>query len=285
MKMAMFSSLAIHHNMFSAYKSNILCIIPPKKITIRKYVCDCKFDLDIIIEMFDCDTIKLGVCLLSSKDYRLYIVETNMKHIDIKLISTGGENLMSSHNKGGQSQKRMERIRKIKYSKFISDVADDMVDRFMIENDTKCIVDKIIIAGPTLMKSHVLEDEYVNRYFGKKILKVISTPSISDKTIFEVIEGIDLSTDLIDDNTKEIEDLLSTKVDLLLFGIDNIKKHMIDNNISKIIIHKDYYDKYMSLLSKSSEKVKIIQSKSSILFDYDGVLGIKWFNTGDDYEI
>ena len=255
---------------------------PPKKITKGYYKCDKHFHLDSLLEMYDIDTLKLGIILTSGKEYRMYLSEitNDGKCLSTKLLSSDTERLLKNHKKGGQSAQRFCRIRQNNYNRYVNDVCDEVVSTYMKDNHTICIIDKLIVAGPTNIKNDIIGDEIVQKYFNKKIALVMSTDVINDRTVYNILETVNLKPILIDDRTNDIIDLIAFKYDLLIFG-DEIFSKDNSTEIRRIYIHSDFIIELKSKIDELSiinKGIEIIKTTSEELRKYGGIIAERWFN-------
>lgn len=228
--------------------------------------------------MYDEETSKLGVCILSGKEYRLYKVETNGRFTDIKLLTCDTERLLKQHKSGGQSAQRFCRIRKNYYDKYVDEVSETIISTFMKNNNTEYIVDKFIIAGPTLLKSEIIKDDNIKKYILPKIMKIMTTESITDKTINEIVATINMSDILCEDIDDKLKELITIDYDKLVFGEKEIFND--ENDISKIYVTLKMFEKNRELINEllcKDKSLEIIKTKSKELDKYGGIIGERRF--------
>jgi len=82
-------------------------MIPPRKILQRFYRCDKKFHVDYLTELFQDDGKKFGLVWCESD---MIIIYEFYSTYEMKKLKTISSHLKNAHKKGGQSQKRFERI-------------------------------------------------------------------------------------------------------------------------------------------------------------------------------
>jgi len=225
--------------------------------------------------MYDTDTFKLGICLTSGKEYRFYLLEllNTGKIASNKLLVSDTERLQKKHKKGGQSAQRFCRIRQNIYNKYVSDLSDEIVSTYMKDNHTNCLIDKLIIAGPSNLKHEIVSDELIQKYFSDKIAMILTCDAINDRTIYTLLEKIDIATVMFSNKSVDIAELVERKHELLIFG-DAIFLPENLTEIRNIYIHPDrLYD----LTPEISEMCNIIKTKSEELRKYGGIIAEKWF--------
>lgn len=225
-------------------------IYPPKKLPSSNYICDKKFLLDEILEMYEPE-LKIGVILVSGSIAQFYFINktgSNLEHVLLKSIDI---ELQKRQRKGGQSAQRIGRIRDEKESRYINYVAELAIKFFMKDNNTSYICKNIIIGGSSNIKHKVITTPLFQQYFNSRILGIVDM-EIKDNSIFELIaNNIDLINNLNnDDNEKHIQDinlLIGQASDKLVFGYDYIYKNLIrcsletiyiDSNIDPCILKK-----------------------------------------------
>jgi peptide chain release factor subunit 1 len=258
---------------FSTYNGACVGIIPPKIINKNRYICDAKFHLDDVMNMYDDNVLKIGICLVSGKECRLYLIETNGKHRDIKLLFSNTEHLLKHHNKGGQSAQRFGRIRENNYNRYVKDLCDTIVKHYMKNNNTEYIIDKIVICGPTDLKKEIKDNELIQKYFLNKILKIMSTETIDDYTIQKVLEEIEEDISGIN-NDINIDEMISKTPDMFVFGTDEVYKYMLSGDLKTVYVSDKMFDSNMHKLNSKTEIIKCNNKSISI---YGGIIGEKYY--------
>jgi peptide chain release factor subunit 1 len=139
--------------------SNI--IEPPDKITTFLYRCDSSFYLDPLEDM------------LTEKDvYGLLVMDRGeatlgfLRGKRINVIKNIQSLVPSKHGRGGQSQRRFERLIEIAAHEFFKKVGDLANDAFLEEKDLK----GVLIGGPGATKVFFMENDYLHHELRKKII-------------------------------------------------------------------------------------------------------------------
>jgi peptide chain release factor subunit 1 len=277
---AMVSALTIEPAR-NSYGSSIL-IFPPKKINNKNYKCDSRFHLDQILEMYDEKVNSVGIVLVSGREFKCYIVNIFGTAFECKLLNHDTTYLQSQHKTGGQSAVRMERNRKIEKHEYEKKVMNNIMKSYLSDNNTKYIIEGIIIAGPAELKNTIMDLDLFGQFFKSKLIDTIACDNINDKTVYEVYEkASDKILSYIDSNEYEIltevNELITYASDKLLFGaeiFENIKNCMV----SKLIINKDMpkeeKNKIKELITYSCEIHEVPSYKIKM---YGDMIGIKWF--------
>jgi peptide subunit release factor 1 (eRF1) len=254
---------------------------PPKKLDKKLYMCDKKFHLNSIIDMY-AKNINYGIALISGKEYRYYVVEITGIHREFKLLCSNEITLQKKQKKGGQSAQRISRIREEKELLNIRKMAELFVITYMTNNNTKCIIDKLIIAGPSDMKHKLLEEDIIKQYFPKNILRVVSTSEITDSTIYEVYnKNQDLfvthDNKLGNEIMIEVNNLINIGFDKLVFGFKEVSDSLNNKILKKIIISCEM-DKQLKnkLYELMYDKCLCVEINKNMFNGLGEVIGIKF---------
>lgn len=154
-------------------------IEPPEKITTFLYRCDSSFYLEPLEEM------------LSEKDiYGLLVIDRSeatigfLKGKRISTIKNIQSLVPSKHGRGGQSQRRFERLIEIAAHEFFKKVGDLVNDAFLEEKDLK----GILIGGPGSTKTYFMERDYLHHELKKKIVDSFDTGYTDEYGLKELME-------------------------------------------------------------------------------------------------
>lgn len=253
---------------------------PPKKINISFYRCDNKYHLDNVLDMYNNENL-IGVCLLSGEELRVYNIAITGSHIESTLLKKRTIKLPNKQKKGGQSAVRFARNADIVRNDYVNKYAEDIVSSYMSENNTKCNVTKIIIAGYGFMPDDVINSQLFQQYLKKYLYKKISINTIDDVTAIKIIK--DLSNNLSDDLAKNVDNEILTFVnenpDIVGFGRNECMSYIESNNAIKLYLSKNMTDQHTKNILKEFPQLEVIESLSSQLELYGGWLCIKKYST------
>ncbi len=275
MQSTMFSDGNNSHNNYNFLKGSTMLFEPPKKLKSYYYRCDNKFHLDEVLDMFEEDENKnIGICLVSGKELLVYLVKMN-NYIDIILLKKMDVHLINKHGRGGQSQMRYCRIADSNRSKYAEDIASTIVNSYLINNHTKCIINKLVIAGPSYMKNDVIDTDIFQKYMKSYLFKIVNTNDFDNTTAHILAESLidEIKITDIKEIENEINNLVTYESDMLAFGKTECLEIIINNNISTIFINKTIIDDDINELIKDKEYVII--TESSVLNLYGGCVGKK----------
>jgi peptide chain release factor subunit 1 len=154
-------------------------IEPPDKITTFLYRCDSSFFLEPLEDM------------LTEKDiYGLIVIDRSEATIGflrgkrINTIKNFQSLVPSKHGRGGQSQRRFERLIEIAAHEFFKKVADLANDTFLTEKDLK----GVLIGGPGSTKTFFMERDYLHHELKKKIIDTFDTGYTDEYGLKELME-------------------------------------------------------------------------------------------------
>lgn len=242
---------------------------PPKKLKMGLYKCDKKFHLDPILDMYD-DENSIGVCLISGKDLFIYKSTISGTHITCDLLKSIDIRLTNKHNKGGQSSVRFGRIADIIRDKYVDIITETIIATLMYDNNTKCLITKLIIAGNGEMKNNVIATHDFQQIMKKYLYKVINTSDFDENTAYNITK--DLMYDIVADDVAtieiEINQLIDQDNDLLGFGKNESQRLLNVGNVTKIFINKSTLsppEKDELLILREKTKIEILFTESHLL--------------------
>jgi peptide subunit release factor 1 (eRF1) len=262
---------------------------PPKKLNKMYYRCQDKFELDSIIDMYD-DGIQYGVCLISGDELNIYILNVNPNSqdylddkmdCDIKLLKSTSVNRPNSHNKGGQSAPRFGRINKSIIKKCADEFASDIVSTYMYDNHTKCLITKLIVAGNGEMKNDVCQTPIFRQHMDKYLFRIITINDMESVSIKNILLSLlnDIDKNDISKIDKDIDNLMQTNIDYLVFSENECLPLLECNKLKKLYVNIDMVndDDVKDKLNIYSKKNNIIFAKSDKLRMYGGWIGIRLY--------
>ena len=189
--------------------------------------------------------------------------------------------LTNKHNKGGQSSVRFGRIADIIRDKYVTIIAKTIVSTFMYDNNTKCNISKIILAGSGDMKHEVANDQLFKQFLSKYLYKVINANNFDGAIALSIVSNIidDIQADDIKKIDDEINDLVQNNNEMLSYG-EEMSLHLIETekNIKKLFVYKSLLSQDMKdklLQYKEILKMDIILTESAVLKMYGGWIGVK----------
>ncbi|MFA5772732.1 MAG: peptide chain release factor aRF-1 [Thermoplasmata archaeon] len=154
-------------------------IEPPEPVQSYLYRCDSKFYLTPLEEM------------LTEKDcYGLITVDRSEAAIGflrgkrIEVAAYIPSRVPSKHGRGGQSQRRFERIIEIAAHEFFKKVGDTSNSTFLQEKNMK----GILVGGPGATKKFFVENNYLHHELTKKVIEFFDTGYTNEWGLRELVE-------------------------------------------------------------------------------------------------
>jgi peptide chain release factor subunit 1 len=246
-------------------------------------MCDSKFHLDDVLEMYD-DSVNYGIVLLSGKEYRCYILEVMGKNKNFKLVNSDTIQLQKHQKKGGQSAVRFDRNRVIQRNQYNKDVSEVIRESYMRSNNTKCLIKGLIVGGVGDIKKEIMDQVLFEQYFSGLVLKVVNTDGINDGTVYDVYnKSLDVLSefDMVKVNSvmEEIGMMIMHADDKLVFGQVEVIKELKDNGLKKVIISDENNDEKLHEMIKLIDYVIV---PNTLVIKYGGIVGIKYYAVNND---
>lgn len=154
-------------------------IEPPEKITTFLYRCDSSFYLGPLEAMLTEEDI-YGLIVIDRSEATLGF----LKGKRINTIKNVQSLVPSKHGRGGQSQRRFERLIEIAAHEFFKKVGDLANDAFLEEKELK----GILVGGPGSTKTYFMERDYLHHELKKKILDSFDTGYTDEYGLKELME-------------------------------------------------------------------------------------------------
>lgn len=227
--------------------------------------------------MYNKFSIDYGIILISGSTYRCYIVTVVDTSIEFKMVRSGTEHLQKKQKKGGSSAPRLQRKCLEQKSQYVKKITDAIVNTYMKNNHTECVVEGLIIGGPAEFKNKVIVTELFQQYFNNRIKRVVNTDEITDNTIHIVCKmcsGVLLPHVNNDFILTELNNYIAIGSERLAFGED-IDIYMEMCCLEKIIISNEQYDEFIKKYPNT--KCQIFRIFGSEIDDYGKIVGIKYF--------
>jgi peptide chain release factor subunit 1 len=207
-------------------------IEPPEPITVRMYRCDQEFVTEPLREAIETKE-SVGLLVLDSKE--AMIATLRGKHVDIARHLTSG--VWGKHGRGGQSQRRFERLREIAVHEFMKRIAEVANREFLDVPDLKAI----LVGGPGPTKDEFLNSDLLQDPVRRKIKAVIDTGYSDEQGIKELInKASNVLADLEVMKEKSIVQHFMTELvsgkGLVTYGWDEVRHHLKQGAVDTLLI-------------------------------------------------
>ena len=200
------------------------------------YLCDSVFHTEYLEELQKDNIVIVGhVCVVSGQGFGLYMVDN---HDRITTIFQKRVDLPKEHGRGGQSQKRFERLAEEARHNCIRILCERLND---LDRDIECLV----FAGSADMKSRAAENPVLHHSLRTKIIKVVTTASDFERGAREALQDcratllhrrLDHQRNILGEFNAEV----SRNPDLWIFGITEVEKALELGVLDKLLIHQDF---------------------------------------------
>lgn len=243
-------------------------IEPVKKILRNDYICDNRFHLDSILEMYSAEKIISVVLISGSCSYFYKMIKTG-EHIERVLLKKIDVELQKRQKKGGQSAPRIGRIRDEKENRYIKNVSDMILSIFLKESNA------MIIAGPGEMKFKVADTDDFKKNFEHKLLKIINTKELNEITIFS-IPFQEVEDEEFNRKITMVEKLIVDASDKLVFG-NSIYEGLKNCALEYILIDSDTDPKIVENIRTLNTCKTEILIGSVLRKTHIPMIGVTWY--------
>lgn len=265
-------------------KNGDVCMIlePKSKVTKQNYICDKKWDLDDIIEMYkDGQKQVYGIALLCGDNALIYTITKTGTYYDINKIKEVNIELQKKQKKGGQSAQRIGRKRDNREQLCAKTVATLLVDCYTCDNHTNLKVDSLIIAGNSTFKHKVMEQQIFDQHLKKHVLKVIDiaidlNPVVTINNIIKDYNNIfEYDHKYYEKYILQVGTLFVKNPDILVFG-DEIDENLDLCQLSMVLVDLDIVEDFEYYKENFTYGVEVYCCKIKDAYGIDKV-GVKWF--------
>lgn len=181
---------------------------PPQPITRQLYRCDSEFHVQSLYCLYD-----IGECYLIAHlmGQDTALLEYNSGTGNLKRIARYCARLARNHDRGGQSQNRIERLRQIQIHEYLKGI-NELMSKHTLTKQYK----GIILAGNGPKKDELLKGPLDQRLRALYIGTITCESEVSIADLVPLISGI--QSEEINDQWSQFQDLVRTEPDRLTFG-------------------------------------------------------------------
>lgn len=216
-------------------KMEVYIIEPPQTITTYLYRCDSRFLLDPIKEMLE-ERGSYGLLLVDRNEATIGMLRGKRIETVRRIIS----NVPRKHGRGGQSQRRFERLIEIAAHEYFKRVGEKASEVFLNEPELK----GIIVGGPGPTKEFFVNADYLHHEVKKKVIGVVDT-SYTDE--FGLTELVDKAGELLEEmeivrEKKLVQRFLQEVVKergLASYGIEEVRRYLNMGAVEVLLFSED----------------------------------------------
>lgn len=213
----------VGHKSVGADKTEMVAFIiePPMPITTFLYRCDSLFYLEPLEAMMVEKEI-YGLLLIDRRECTIGILKGN--RIDMLKYMTS--QVPGKHGRGGQSQRRFERLTEIAAHEWFVKCGEEASEIFLAEENIK----GILVGGPGPTKQYFVEEKYLHYEIQEKIIDTFDTGYTDEFGLKELVDAAsDTMSDLKVSQEKKImkrflKEVTKTEGSLAVYGELQIRK-------------------------------------------------------------
>jgi len=216
-------------------KLEVYLIEPPEKITTYTYHCNSTFFLDPIRDMLE-EKGTYGLLVVDRGDATIGLLKG--KHIEI--VKRINSTVPRKHGRGGQSQRRFERLIEIAAHEYFKRISGHASDIFRNMPDLQ----GVLVGGPGPTKEFFVNEGYLHHEVMKKYIGMVDTSYTNDFGIHELVDNaIDTFKDL--EVTKEkglVQSFMKEVVKehgLATYGEKEVRKYLKIGAVKTVLISEE----------------------------------------------
>ena len=228
----------VGHKSVSADKTEMVAFViePPKPITIFLYRCDSEFYLDPL-EALLVEKEIYGLLLLDRRECTIGILKGNR----IELLKYMTSQVPGKHGRGGQSQRRFERLTEIAAHEWFVKCGEVASDIFKQEENIK----GILVGGPGPTKQYFFEENYLHYEIQNKIIDTFDTGYTDEYGLRELVSAAsETMTNLKISSEKKLmkhflREVTKTEGSLAVYGESEIRKALEMGAVDTILLSEN----------------------------------------------
>lgn len=211
-------------------------IEPPLPIKTFLYRCDSTFYVDLLEEMLTVKDV-YGLLLIDRRECTVGILRGN--RVDMLKYMTS--QVPGKHGKGGQSQRRFERLTEIAAHEWFQKCGEKVSDIFLAEDE----IMGIFVGGPGPTKKYFVDGNYLHYELQDKIVEVFDTGYTDEFGLRELVSAAsETMTDLEVAKEKRVmkkflREITRGKQSLALYGEDQIRKALIMGAVDTLLLSEN----------------------------------------------
>ncbi len=225
---------------------------PPEAISTYLYRCDSQFYLDPLEVMLD-DKEKYGLVVVDRSEATVGLLSGSR----IEVIKNIPSRVPSKHGRGGQSQRRFERLIEEAAHEFFKKVGG-VCDEAFLESGIK----GILVGGPGGTKDYFAEKDYMHHELNKIIIDTFDTGYTSEYGLTELVENASSAlSHLVLTHQKNIirrfmKEVVRDKKSLAGYGESQVRQ-LLEQGAVEILLLSEGLRKYRTTIScEGCEHVK-----------------------------
>jgi peptide chain release factor subunit 1 len=216
-------------------KMEVYIIEPPEPITTYIYRCDSQFLLDPIKEMLE-EKGTYGLLLVDRNEATIGLLKGKRIETVRRIIS----NVPRKHGRGGQSQRRFERLIEIAAHEYFKRVGEQASEIFMNVPDLL----GVLVGGPGPTKEFFVNADYLHHEVKKKVIDIIDTSYTDEFGLTELVDkasGVFEELEIVKEK-KLVQKFLREVVKdhgLAAYGLNEVREYLQMGAVDTLLFSED----------------------------------------------
>lgn len=247
-------------NGIAFFANDTLSIIePPQPITEFIYKCDKLFHIESLYDLYK-EHDDYGIVLVSGSECYFYTHNT----LNTKLISKMNVSLQSRQKKGGQSAVRIARLAEERRYLYVKQIVEKI-------NALYLNVKKLVIAGPSEMKLHVIQCDLLDYRIKALLLPVVTIDTLS---VHKVLELNLFSSSQDDVLCMDLINKIQQNDPRYVYGMDYIQQYIEANNVHILYMHHSLSHTFNNVTIHS---INSDNEYGKLLCNYGGIVLLNYY--------
>jgi len=240
----------VGHKSVGADKTEMIAYVfePPLPINTFLYRCDSSFYLEPLQSMLTEKEI-YGLLLIDRRECTIGLLKGNR----IELLKYMTSQVPGKHGRGGQSQRRFERLTEIAAHEWFVKCGEVASEIFNAEDE----IQGILVGGPGPTKQYFVEENYLHYEVQNKIIETFDTGYTDDFGLRELVSSAsDTMTNLKISQEKKLmkrflKEVTKTQGSLAIYGESHIRKALEMGIVEILLLSEDIRRYRVKLLCNS----------------------------------
>jgi peptide chain release factor subunit 1 len=219
-------------------------IEPPMEVKTFFYRCDSEFFIDPLKDMIVEEEL-YGLIAVDRSEATLGLLRGKR----IELIKNIPSRVPSKHGRGGQSQRRFERLIEIAAHEFFTKVGDLANEAFVDMKELK----GILVGGPGATKDFFIEKDYLHHELKKKIIDTYDIGYTNEYGLSELVEkAADTLSDIELMREKKLmnrflDEIRKDDGGLSVYGEDRVVKALQNGGVDTLLVSEELRKHHLTL--------------------------------------
>ena len=245
-------ALFVGHKAIGADQTDMVAhiIFPPKPIKSYIYRCDSQFFLDPLKEML-CEEKIYGLLVIDRRETTIGFLRGDRIEMAEHLTSL----VPGKHGRGGQSQRRFERLIEQAASEFFKKSGEKASTIFLNEKN----LERILVGGPGATKDYFLQGDYMHYEAAKKVFDTTFDTGYTDeyglRELVNNAQGILQETKLVKEKglVKRFMGEAVKENGLAVYGEKEVREYLDRGALEVILVSEDMDRELIKASCKSCE--------------------------------